>query len=57
MSLRRRPQAPPPLIQHALLAQQPIPLSDGALIDHTKPVLHNTTFPFTNQVVSPNSGS
>jgi hypothetical protein len=45
---RLRPQPPTPLIQHALLAQQPIPLSDRALINHRHPVLHNTNNSFTN---------
>ena len=33
-SLRRRPQPPGALIQHPLRVQQPIPLTDRALIDH-----------------------
>ena len=32
--LSRRPQPPGPLIQHPLRVQQPVPLTDRALIDH-----------------------
>ena len=52
-SLHRSPQPPAALIKHALLAQQPVPLTDRALINHDPSVLHNTPSPFTNQVASP----
>jgi hypothetical protein len=53
-SLRRRPQPPPALIQHALRAQQPKPLGDRALINHDQRVLHKHPKPFKGSVVSPN---
>jgi len=51
--LRRSPQPPTALIQHALRVQQPVPLTDRTLINHDPPVLHNTPNSCTNQVVSP----